>query len=129
MTDKQLKYLQVLLRQAGEDASNAAALASGGRTVSIHSLTPEEVQAMFTRLQATTSGRAAAAANKMRRKIISHMYTLGWLNEKGKPDLKRLDAWCMKYSPHHKPLNDHTEKELPALVSQFGQVLNSQLKQ
>ncbi len=84
----------------------------------------------------------AEKMNKARKKILSYCHTMGWykiteageyiLNKNDKPqlDFERIDAYCLKYSPCHKKLNDHTLAELTgrgALVYQFSQLKNNSI--
>ncbi len=82
----------------------------------------------------------ADKTNQARKKILSYCHTMGWyktneageyiLNKYDKPqlDYERIDAYCLKYSPCHKKLNDHSLAELTgrgALVYQFSQLKNN----
>lgn len=69
-----------------------------------------------------------AAANEMRRKIISKARRLKWELPTGKADMLAINNWCMKYGYLHKPLNQYTYSELPKLVSQFSNVAKSYIK-
>ena len=73
----------------------------------------------------------AQRKNKMRRKIISMSYQMGWFIwgvEKNKPDFVRIDNWCNDKGMFKKNLQAHTYKELTQLVTQFENVLKSYLK-
>ena len=76
----------------------------------------------------------ADKANIMRRKILSICHQLQWYKRdnggrlilgmgRAQLDFARIDAYCIKYSTHHKPLQQHTLSELPLLVTQFQNVL------
>lgn len=80
-------------------------------------------------------------AQKMRRKIISMAHEMGWHSlitgpsnqeEGGRAkwviDMKRLNAWMVKYSYLHKELNAYRYKELPKLITQFESLYQSFLK-
>lgn len=59
-------------------------------------------------------------AFKMKGKIIAMAHELGW----HKPGTKKinmddLNAWCIKKGMYKKPLDAHSEKELPHLVTQY----------
>ncbi|WP_145859076.1 hypothetical protein [Pedobacter suwonensis] len=56
----------------------------------------------------------------MQRKILSMAHEKGWKLPGGKINMAKVNGWCMKYGvPVHKPFNDYTVAELPALVTQF----------
>lgn len=58
-------------------------------------------------------------ANKMRRKVYSLFVSKMCYTP------EQLDAWCVKYSHAHKPLQQHSAAELVTLVSQAEQVYDS----
>lgn len=109
---------------------------TGGRTEHSSDMQIGEITDLLTRLNKGAEIRLSAdqeAGNRMRRRMLSMCYTLGWtkLNIrqfKQTVDLDRLNAWCEKYGYLHKPLNAYTYDELPALVSQFEKFLKSELK-
>jgi len=58
-------------------------------------------------------------SDRMRKKIISMMvHELGWTMDK-------LYQFCIKSGYLKKPLNDYSYEELPLLVTQFGNILES----
>ena len=72
-------------------------------------------------------------AETMRRKLIGMAYErdgLGRLatKEQKANSIEKLNAWCIKYGVKHKPLNNYTVKELPALVTQYEKVKEDLLK-
>ena len=74
-----------------------------------------------------------AKAEKMRRKLIGMAYERDGLGrmatkEQKTNSIEKLDAWCIKYGVKHKPLNNYTVKELPALVTQYEKVADDLLK-
>jgi len=103
---------------------------TGGRTEHSSEMSYTECEQLINALQQDT--------NKMRRKILSICHQLGWYVRKnevlqlsnGRPilDMQRINDWCIKYSAQHKPLNDHSKKELRTLVTQFQRVLSHHLK-
>lgn len=69
---------------------------------------------------------------KMRRRILSICYTIGWTVwderlQKHRVDHPRLNAWLLKYGYLHKPLNRYTYAELGRLVSQFENLVPSSI--
>lgn len=62
--------------------------------------------------------------NKMRRKILSICHEMNW--KLGQQlDWERINFWLQKYGYLHKDLNKYTEAELPKLVTQFENLLQS----
>jgi len=109
-----------------------------GRTSSSKDLTEVEMNLLITRLRRQSSGTISAgftprndAANKMRRKIISMAYQIGWTERTpngDKADMLRINGWCHKFGYLHKPLNDYALPELPRLVTQFENMYNDVVK-
>jgi hypothetical protein len=75
-------------------------------------------------------------ANNLRRKVLSICHNMQWYarDTKGQLILKgttpvldyqRIDAFCIKSSPEHKPLQQHTAAELPMLITIFERVKKS----
>lgn len=68
------------------------------------------------------------AKNAMRKKIIRYAHLMKWQLPGEKADMERINNWCVKYGQFKQPLNDHDEKELAKLVTQFENVYKSFLK-
>lgn len=105
---------------------------TNGRETSTTKLRTAEAAMMITALErmAPPPPRIDDAANRMRRKIISMAHEMAWVMESNpqKADMQRINNWCKKSGYLHKGLNDYTEQELPALVSQFQKVYESYLR-
>jgi hypothetical protein len=72
-------------------------------------------------------------AERMRRKLIGMAYErdgLGRMASKEQKEntIEKLNAWCIKYGVKHKPLNNYTVNELPALLTQYEKVTDDLLK-
>ena len=115
----------------GIDSDHKADLvqeASEGRTSSSAELSSEECQRLINHLQTMVNDQNRnTPENRMRRKVISIVHELRWKTPDGKIDYKRLDAWMLKYSYLHKKLNSYSAAELPALVTQFDNMLKKKL--
>jgi hypothetical protein len=125
----QIKCINSLLTKLGlrERKTELVLGSSGERTKSTKELTLDEAKALISYLKSQDAEEVKA--EKMRKKIISLAHEMHWhLPNSTKADMQRIDAWCKKYSPKHKSLNNHTYKELPALISQFERVYSSFLK-
>lgn len=102
-------------------------MASEGRVSSSAYLSINECSALIKHLQEICD-RKDQAAVKMRRKIMSLCYELGWTTKLGKVDYNHLNAWMLKFSYLHKPLMSYNSKELPKLVTQLETIINKSLK-
>lgn len=89
---------------------------SGGRTVNLSKLTSQEGSQMIKDLQKQVP---KTSGDKMKKSIIAMAMEIQWRTAQGKIDMQRLNAWCNKYAPLKKDMDDHTEKELPMLVTAF----------
>lgn len=137
MNQAQNKAVYSLLNKTGLIARKEDIIASfsNGRTTSTRQLSQEESIQLIGWLK--TQDADEKKADVMRKKIISLAHEMGWhqrdeqgrliTNGFGKPkvDMKRLDEWCKKFSTLKKSLDNHTLKELPALLTQFKFVQNS----
>jgi len=77
----------------------------------------------------TRSG-VAYNGQRMRRRILSMCYSIGWTRfdadqKRHVVDMERLDGWLRKYSHLHKALNDYKYDELPVVVHQFENLMKS----
>jgi len=101
-----------------------------GRTASITKLTQAEAGAIIDYLKTAQNRAAPSAIDRQRRKLIAQFHTLGWhkINaETGQaetlPDgrrklnYERIDAWLIKHTPAHKPLNQMDAHELQTAVT------------
>ncbi len=109
---------------------------SSGRTEHTTELDVHELQALINRL--TDKSKPVAlntdreAGNRMRRRILSLCYTLGWTvmntqTGKNNVDWEHLEQWMLKYSYLHKSLHDYTNAELPKLVTQFEKFAKTEI--
>lgn len=78
-------------------------------------------------LASLTTSDDKAAADKMRKKIISLAWQMNWTKD-GRADMARISHWAEQYGYLHKPLNNYTYKELPKLLTQFQAIFKSYLK-
>jgi len=127
-TKQQLKYFHYLTRQHDmkELRAGMALGASGNRTNDPKELSTKEMSALISNL--TTDD----AATIMRRKIFSLAHTIGWSKFDAEdeliPDYDHINGWMMQYSYLHKPLGHYSEAELPKLITQFEEMVKSELK-
>jgi len=107
-----------------------------GRTEHASELSVTEMSELIKRLQLEPDIRLDSvkeAENRMRRRILSLCYTIGWTvldKSKGKHevDWEKLNAWLIKYGYLHKLLNDYTYNELTKLVTQFENFIKSDIR-
>lgn len=124
MTPKQVKYVRQILEKEGISymENDLAQEFSNNRTRDISKLTHPETQNLI------YSFVDKSPKDKMQGKIMSMAHEMRWELPNGKIDLKRLDAWCIKHTPFHKPFDRLTVKELPKVVGIFEKVYKSYLK-
>lgn len=127
MNPGQRKILFKLLHAIGQadDASRANIVlgATNGRTDSTSALTWHEADDLIRALRK----QVADKGDVMRKKVIAILRSYGMirLTSQGvRADMPRIYEWVLKYGYLHKPLNDYTVKELPALVSQAEKLLS-----
>jgi hypothetical protein len=128
-TKGQLRIFHAILAKRGiaDMKSQLVSSQSDGRTEHASELTVTELSNLIKRLQLEPEIRfdsAKEAENRMRRRILSLCYSIGWtiLNrEKSKQevDWAKLNAWLVKYGYLHKLLNEYNYHELTKLVTQF----------
>lgn len=144
-TKDQNKRLHLLLTANGIDRTTTEGKeiledmvykASNGRVKESSRLLIPECQALINNLNAMKNQRVTVSgnnpipentpANKMRRKILSICREMGkdWYNNGYNWD--KINAWLLKYGYLHKGLNAYTEAELPKLVTQFDNLLQSE---
>ena len=98
-----------------------------GRSTRIRDLYFHEADAVIKMLTSGTH-EAQSPAAKMRRKIISMAHELSWKLPSGKISMDSINSWCRTYGYLKKPLDEYTERELPALVTQFETAYVTYLK-
>ena len=136
-TKHQIRYFHAALAKRGimEMKPLLVSQASDGRTEHCTELSLDEMQHLLRTVGTGAPVQVAPdreAANKMRRRIISMCYTLGWTTyntttKRTVVDMTRLEDWMKNYSYQHKPMSSYTLDELPKLVSQFEAMLKTVL--
>lgn len=145
ITSQQIRHLYFLLDQLGirHLKSDLVMDASGGRTESARELNNIEMNDLLRHLDEKLKGarsdsrphkQAYEKMDRMRKRILSICYSIGWTRlsierKRHEVDMDRLEAWLLKYGYLHKPLNDYTYLELPALVTQAERLLLSTLNE
>lgn len=127
-TQQQIKLIHTLLpdiyRQDRELKQELVSQFSEQGRVSTKELSTKEATALIAFL------RTKQPAHRMRRKILSICYELGWVDQEGNLEWQRIQSFNLKYGHAHKPrLNDYTEEELRLLVTQYERLLESSYKQ
>lgn len=98
-----------------------------GRTNSVSKMYSHEAWQLIQHLEEDNGGQPSPLV-KMQRKILSLAHEQGWKLYGGKINMERVNSWAIKYGYKHKPFNDYTEVELPALVTQFETMYVKHLK-
>jgi hypothetical protein len=102
-----------------DDRHGIALKYSNGRTESTSQLYEHECAQLIRDLNEVST----MPEDKMRKRILSYAWEMLWVKETPqgmKVDVERVNEWCKKYGYLHKPLNSYNYKELPRLVTQFG---------
>jgi hypothetical protein len=137
-TKSQIKVLHAVLIRRGLMDMKPALVSdqSEGRTEHSSDLKYNEMKDLIDRLNKGYEIKTRTdkeASNKMRRRILSLCFNLGWtrysiIRLKQEVDYARLHAWMMKYGYLHKAMNEYTYDELTKLVTQFESFTKTQLK-
>jgi hypothetical protein len=128
VTKQQLTAIHTLLHKCGKMAYKIDLVHefTNGRESSTRGLTHDEAKRMITYLKDGMEKHERDKADRMRKKIISHLrqcgYTIG-----PRADMAKIYAWVEKYGYLKKTLNQYSAAELPKLVSQAQQYLKSTL--
>lgn len=138
MMKQQNKQFHALLAQANltSQKGNLVLGFTNGRTEKSSEMNEVEAEQAIKYLKAQIpeikNDGLEVKADRMRKKIISFAWQMNWTyrNTNGAIlcDIKRVNAWCEKYSYLKKPLNDYLYSELPKLLTQFENVYKSYLK-
>ena len=126
ISTQQVTIIQTLLTKLnyvkGSPARDGLLLSFSSNTgTSVKNLNQQQAAELIKYLKAQDPEEAAA--DKMRKKVISLAHEMNWrVPGTGRADMRRIDAWCRKYSSKKKSLDNHTYAELPGLISQFERV-------
>lgn len=96
---------------------------TGGRTDRSSLMYMSECKALINHLAKDDPG------DKMRKKILSACYELGWTNYQGKVDMDRLNSFLRLRGAVKRPLNYLSVKDLTQVVSQFDLMLQKHYEQ
>jgi hypothetical protein len=143
VTVQQIRYMYLLLDSLGirHMKEDMVSDASGGRTESVRDLTNYEMVDLTRHLESKLKGaredamphkKDISGAERMRKRILSMCYSMGWTRfdpDKGRHtvDYERLEAWLLKYGYLHKPLDKYRYLELPTLVTQMENLMRTAL--
>jgi hypothetical protein len=124
MTELQVKYVRNLLYREGISfmEKELAEHFSCHRTNVLEDLNHAETKAIIEHLAGKT------AKDTMTGKILSMAHEMRWELPDGKIDMKRLNAWCVKYTAAHVPLNKIPTNQLSKVVSVFEKMYKTYLK-
>jgi hypothetical protein len=132
ITPAQLKCINTIISKQKISKDHKQMIIAGfsvGRTESSKELYYEEAVAVIKHLKDTDPNAAAAA--KMRRKILYFAHEMGWQKQKnGKmvADIQRIDGWCLQFGYVKRKLDNYSYEELPKLVSQFQSMYTHYIK-
>lgn len=137
-TKSQIKVLHAALVRRGILEMKATIVSdhTSGRTEHSSEMKYNEIKDLIDSLNKGQNIRHSIdkeASNKMRRRILSMCFTIGWtrystIRLRHEVDYSRLHEWMIKYSYLHKALNEYSYDELTKLVTQFESFTKTQLK-
>lgn len=129
ITKAQIVKIKVLMGKRGElkYSPQIAQSFSDGRTSHVSQLFSHEAWQLIQHLEEDKEGQPSPLV-KMQRKILSLAHEQNWKLSSGKINMERVNSWSLKYGYLHKPFNDYTVEELPALVTQFETMYLKHLK-
>ena len=124
MTQNQINLVQKLVKDAGlkQSENQLAEKFSHGRVSTYAAMNYKETQLLI------RSFIKPNKADKMRKKILSMAHEMGWELLDGRVDFERLNNWCVKHTPSHKPFEDIPNKDLPLTVTIMSKVYKTFLK-
>ncbi len=132
ITTAQIKCAKAIMGKLKLQDNDALVLGfSDMRTTHVSEMTVDEGIALIKHLK--TLDPDEAKADKMRKKIIAIAYSRAGLarsagREERRAVIAHLEDWMLKYSYLKKRLDDYKARELPKLVTQYENVLKSDLK-
>lgn len=133
LTDKVRRQLFAVLRKAGIEEDQRHDLIhqyTEGRTNSTSKMWDSEARRLIANLQMEFNPQNAdfLKGDPMRKKVIGLFRSMG-KEEKGKADMDYINKWVEEKGPFKKPLNKHTNQELPKLIAQVEKVYEWWIKQ
>jgi len=101
-----------------------------GNTDSLKGLSATEYRELTNRMSAMLPAQQFKddKANKMRKKVIALLCQCGYTKH-DKPDMQRINEWCIKRGKMKVELNDYKVKDLPALIYQAEEFYNKTMNQ
>lgn len=123
-TTKQIRYFHYLANRQGmsdEDKKTLIHGVSNGRSTSLKDLDRVEIVHAINALKGDHN-------TTMMMKIIAQAHEMGWEKAGGGADMDRINAWAIKHTPYHKPLDALTYEQMTKVVTLFGKVYMSYLK-
>ena len=109
---------------------------TNGRTESSRELLEVEARRICQHLEKHQPAPQPAVVDEHRTKMLRKVYAIahqvGYTHApvngaKPKLNYQQIDAWCAKYGHHHKALLQHSNDELPSLITQMEKMFVSQL--
>lgn len=145
ITTQQIIKFNALLRNLGlEDDDKRGIIASftNGRSERTNDMHFNEAHSMIEHLSKIAGevptpevahARRLQQEDKMRKKVISIAYKLGWTKPNGKCDYDKLNNFIATHPVSERKgisnINDYNYKELVKLINQFESLLNKHLNQ
>ena len=134
MTMTYSKYFAIekKMKAAGMHVDRAEIIAdfTEGRTESLRELSSTDYRELTNYMSAILGDNKFKPnkADRMRKKVIALLCQCGYtLNDK--PDMQRINEWCVNRGHGKCELNNYKEQSLPALIFQAEQMLNKTIEQ
>ena len=132
MTYSRYFAIEKKMKTAGMHVDRAELIANftEGRTESLRELSATDYREFTNHLSAMLGDAQMkdTKANRMRKKVIALLCQCGYTRN-DKPDMKRINEWCINRGHGKCELNEYREEILPALIYQAEQMLNKTIEQ
>ncbi len=127
-TNKQNTQFYSLLLQLKLQDRKAEIVSSftQNRTERSSEMTVQEMELAINWLRNQLKQTQASMRNKLRRKILSICYELGWTTEAGTADFAKLQGWIEKKGKHKEPFNSLSIEQLNETITQLNQILQKE---
>lgn len=136
ITKPQITIIHVLLAKRGlkEEKAGIVLTYTNDRSSHVSEMSKKEAATLIQHLSGESKfNNSVDRGEKQRRYIIAMARQMGWTTTDGRADMVKINSWIAKYghlnsTGKNTTLNSYKAEHLTKLVSQFQQVLKSNLK-